>query len=481
MIKIQKIVANFSGVTRNETMAGKEYLVAPAVMIVEGVLNGSNGPLLYPAEELKKSVPLWNNKPAVLYHPEANGVGVSACDPIIISNRGLGVMMNTKFEDNKLKTEVWLDMDRVSEIDERVSEAVSNNEVMELSTGLFTDNEEAEGEFNGVTYTGIARNYRPDHLALLPDQVGACSVDDGAGFLRLNKAGDCLSVSILLNEMPKEEKDWLLKNKEFVLKTVTKVVKNDMSDGDKRQLLYGLLNAGGGDDISSWIEEVFSEEMYFVYEREGLLFKQEFQETKGVISLKGVPTAVIKEISYKPIFNRKDSDMTKAKIVDGLIANNSTQWTDENREWLMTQEKDVLETMEPVANTEAEPEAEVKSENESETEIKPVENKQVSLDEYLANAPKELQGVLRNGLASYNADKIRFIGIITSNERNQFSEEQLKTKDLKELKAMAALACNSDSIDDVVANYIGQGDVATPVANSEEPLGLPTMNFATEE
>ena len=43
----QHVVTNFVGATRKDTMAGRDYLVAPMVMMVEGVLNGSNGPLYY--------------------------------------------------------------------------------------------------------------------------------------------------------------------------------------------------------------------------------------------------------------------------------------------------------------------------------------------------------------------------------------------------------------------------------------------------
>ena len=57
---------------------------------------------------------------------------------------------------------------------------------MEVSTGLFTENVQANGVFGGKAYHAIATNYRPDHLAILPDQIGACSIEDGAGLLRVN-------------------------------------------------------------------------------------------------------------------------------------------------------------------------------------------------------------------------------------------------------------------------------------------------------
>jgi hypothetical protein len=41
--------------------------------------------------------------------------------------------------------------------------------------------------FNGVKYEGIARNLRPDHLAILPDDKGACSLEDGCGVNNTSK------------------------------------------------------------------------------------------------------------------------------------------------------------------------------------------------------------------------------------------------------------------------------------------------------
>ena len=54
-------------------------------------------------------------------------------------------------------------------------------EMMEVSTGLFSEIEPKPGVFKGRHYKGVVRNLRPDHLAILPDSIGACSIADGAG------------------------------------------------------------------------------------------------------------------------------------------------------------------------------------------------------------------------------------------------------------------------------------------------------------
>jgi len=508
---LQNVKVNLSGVTRHDTMAGKDYLVAPAIMIVEGVLNGNHGPLLYPADELKKSVPLWNSKPAVLYHPQKDGQGVSACDPDIITNRGLGVLMNTRIEDvvvdddklSSLKTEVWLDMERVKEIDEDVLTAVENGDVMELSTGLFTDDEDTSGEFNGKHYDAVARNYRPDHLAILPDEIGACSIEDGAGFLRLNKAGDKLT--FVLKDSTLKDRMWLKENKDLVHRVINKHIreflKNEMSDSDRRQLLQSLLNDKFPDeDFGLWIDDIFSDDDFFIYENDGKLFKQEFEEDDGEVSFKGIPEAVKKIVNFEPILNRKDVKMNKKKTIDALISNEKTLWSEDNREWLLTQDKDILANMVPVENdddddansdsqsasaaaAEKAKKAEASAESQAaggagEAAPETTANKEVTVDEYIDQAPKAIQDMLRNGMASHKADKKRLINIITANDANSFTDEILEGKTLEELQKIAQLARNAGDPEPTHANnYGGQGDTIPLRENTEEPLGLPTMNF----
>jgi hypothetical protein len=48
------LVSNLVGLVRNEILEGRPYLAVPMVMMKEGVLNGSDGPLLYTSEELAK-------------------------------------------------------------------------------------------------------------------------------------------------------------------------------------------------------------------------------------------------------------------------------------------------------------------------------------------------------------------------------------------------------------------------------------------
>lgn len=182
---METFLANQVGKTRRATLHGRDWIVAPLSMIVPGILNGSKGPLLYPEEECERSAESWNHIPLTAYHPELNGQHVSARDPDVIDRQGIGVVLHAKYANGKLRGEGWFDVEKTAKVEPRILNALERGQPIELSTGLFTDNYPAPPNANhhGRGYDYVARNYRPDHLAVLPDQVGACSLNDGCGVL----------------------------------------------------------------------------------------------------------------------------------------------------------------------------------------------------------------------------------------------------------------------------------------------------------
>lgn len=161
-------------------LEGRDHYVVPMVMLTVGSHSGSNGPVYYPAEELSRSASDWNGRPVVVYHPQLNGRGVSAGDPDITNRYKVGTIFNTSFDGHRLKADAWIDVARVQQVDSRVADAIAFNKQMEVSTGLVLDVDEV----NTNAGSPIARNYRPDHLALLPDKTGACSLAAGCGLMR---------------------------------------------------------------------------------------------------------------------------------------------------------------------------------------------------------------------------------------------------------------------------------------------------------
>lgn len=176
------LLANALGRVRRETIGSREYIVAEAVLIVPGILNGSGGALLYPEEEVSRNVSAWNGIPITVGHPTSNGIPISARQPSVWKTSKIGEVFSTVFN-GKLRSEAWFDVERTRAVDSRILNALRNGTALELSTGLYLDAIPSEGVRDGKKYVAIARNYRPDHLAVLMDGVGACSLKDGCGVL----------------------------------------------------------------------------------------------------------------------------------------------------------------------------------------------------------------------------------------------------------------------------------------------------------
>ena len=183
---------------------GRPHYVIDIVMARVMIMNE----IYYPAEVLEKSVPLWNSTPVVVNHPRlfkigVNGEGadlpVSARDPKVFNEFKIGVVWNTIFDadSGKLKGVVYIDAKRVEEVESAIALAIENNESLEVSTGVGAEFEEnSAGVDKGVEYKQRVKNLLPDHLAILTNEVGACSVADGCGLFQ-NRALDQRDEDIL--------------------------------------------------------------------------------------------------------------------------------------------------------------------------------------------------------------------------------------------------------------------------------------------
>ena len=458
------VTANLSGLVRHDQMEGRDFLVAPMIMLTEGVHQGSAGPILYTAEELGKIPAVWNHKPVVVYHPTKNGSGISACSPTVITNRKVGVIMNTTFEDGKLKAEAWLDPERMDIVDERIGIAVENGDMMELSTGLFVDEDKKSGVWNEENYVSVARNFRPDHLALLPDLKGACSIEDGAGFLRLNINEDNL---VLVN--------------------------NQISHGNIRSMLNSYLFETRPD---AWIEDVF--DSFFIFSEGGSFFKQSFEIVDNQLEVSLNTEQVVRITEWRSLDgtfvgnknSRKENAMTKVQIVESLIGNASTHWTEEDKEALMKMNKDLLSKMLPIVNeddtTEAETtEAETPEADETPEVETPEANQAKTPEQYIANAPKAIAGMLKHGMEAYKAQKAKLVETIMNDDRNVFTEVALNLKEIDELTAISQLVSNEleqeSSQTTQLFNFQGQGNAVRVPKVTETPMVAPGLDFSTQK
>ena len=468
---------------RHDVMNGRDHLVVPAVMITEGVHNGSLGPLFYSEEELVKRPGLWDMKPVVVYHPQANGEGVSACSVDIINTYGIGVLMNTHWEKDGLKTECWVEEEKTKKVDDRVLSALDDGEMMEVSTGLFTEIERTDGEWEGEKYIGIARNFQPDHLAILPDLKGACSIEDGAGFLR-NAEGMSGAEKLLAQSLFK--------------------VFNELSHSEIWRMLNDKISTASMD---TWVDEVFED--FFIYNEGEKSFYQEYEIKDDEVKLIGLRKEAEKQTQYVltdgtivgneniPVLTNvhKEKQMNKKEIVDALIANEDSHWTEEDREGLMAFSKAKVMTI--VDNQKKEEATKNEEPEKKETKVvvtkveptpvaeeTPAENKPVTLEEYISKAPKEIQDVLNSSVKAQEKQKVVLIEKITANKRNTFTPEYLLTRDLEVLEAIANLASQPAAPIEtpLMPTFAGMAPLA-PVENEgeeEEALEMPAVVNAIE-
>ncbi len=160
------------------------FLVVPVVMLQEQVLFCSNchpdGELVS-ATEIMSSLIAWDNRPVTLSHPTMEW------SPGNHQRFEVGRVFNA-FWDGKLKAEMWLDLQALRRTSE--GKAVEANfregKIQEVSTGYFVDRIERAGRFQGQNFAVVQMNIIPDHLAILTNEVGACSIEGGCGAPRLN-------------------------------------------------------------------------------------------------------------------------------------------------------------------------------------------------------------------------------------------------------------------------------------------------------
>ena len=203
-MKLIVITANVTGNIRRETLNGQEHIVAPITMIVPGVLNGNHGPLLYPIETLRDHPERWNGMPIVVDHPMLNGMDVSARDPAILNTQGIGQIFGTN-ANGKLTAEAWFNVEATRRINHTILDALERGNPFELSTGLITEPTSQGGTFNNEKFIGVVESFEPDHLAILIDSKGACSLQDGCGVLvnktkEKNMADKVKLIDTLINE-----------------------------------------------------------------------------------------------------------------------------------------------------------------------------------------------------------------------------------------------------------------------------------------
>lgn len=172
---------------RKETDNGREHYVVPSYTLPDNVvMNGG----LYPADEIAKSFHTLEGTLAPFGHPVVNGVLADADHPQSINAYHIGAWnRNVKRVGNRVYMEKWIDIAvaNASENGKRVIAAIEAGKPVHTSTGLLCNVEKLANRMKdaqtGAEWDWIARDMTFDHDAILLDEPGAATPEQGVGML----------------------------------------------------------------------------------------------------------------------------------------------------------------------------------------------------------------------------------------------------------------------------------------------------------
>jgi hypothetical protein len=497
-MKRATILATLEKVTiRTEALEGKDYVVAPVILLTEGVHHGTAGPVYYSPDILNAYVDTWNGVPLPINHPVSKeGEPLSANDPAILEHQNAGRLFNVYYDANgkKLRGEVWIDADKANRVCPDLVSLVRTGGHLSVSTGMYFITDNTPGEWNGEEFIGTVIDMRPDHLALLPDGEGACSWADGCGVRNNSAKEKDLEGNMILFAEEKTRFRKLLDNVVKLAKSLLKT--NEMSHDDVRDAIRNALKEELSDTKTVWVKDLY--DGFAVYEvseiSEGFitgaekLYKRDYSVNKesGVVTLGQEIVEVKEDTKYVPVVNESESgdqpapadnksvnvkeDVMKIEeMVTKLIANDQSKFTEDDKEWLLTLSESQLGKLEPVeVKPEVKPEVNTKTASGSEGGDSPAEpEKPATLDEYIANAPQEVQEVLKRSVARDKNIKEQLVKNLLENKSNTFSEDRLRAMSIDDLVSLNEIAGNA-----VDANYElsgGGAPVSTNDADDDRP------------
>lgn len=188
-------VVNHASVREELDVNGRMCIVVPSKTLPDDVVMND---IKYPAAEIAKSFNTLEGTPAPMGHPIVRGqyvgVGHSEAYPFISG----AINRNVKRVDGVVHLEKWIDKEYATRNHPSLIEAINKKQPIHTSTGLTLERIEVA---NGADYKYEAHNMLFDHDAILLNEVGAATPEQGVGVF-VNSAGDQYEVvnSVLSDE-----------------------------------------------------------------------------------------------------------------------------------------------------------------------------------------------------------------------------------------------------------------------------------------
>lgn len=178
-----------SNAIRREQHNGREHWVVPSYTLPANVvMNGG----LYPASEIDQHYTGLEGTLAPLGHPQLNGHFVSAFSPEGLNVGYVGAWnKNVKKSGNRVYVEKWIDTEVAKRTDdgkrllERLEALEKGEDVppIHTSVAVFLEELEASEDQKAQGAKWVAKIHAMDHDAILLDEVGAATPEQGVGMM----------------------------------------------------------------------------------------------------------------------------------------------------------------------------------------------------------------------------------------------------------------------------------------------------------
>lgn len=193
----KKITADM--IRREQVNGADSIIIRSATLPDNVVMNGG----LYPAEEIESSYKGLERKLAPLGHPMLDGKFISAADPHAVHNYDVGAYVanvsrenGRVFHDTVINVDVAGRSDKGRKLLDAINAMEETGEPIHTSTGIYLKRQELDAPMAnaaGHEYSWIATNMQFDHNAILINEEGAATPQQGVG-LAVNSAGEELEL-----------------------------------------------------------------------------------------------------------------------------------------------------------------------------------------------------------------------------------------------------------------------------------------------
>ncbi|EMH0544186.1 DUF2213 domain-containing protein [Enterobacter hormaechei] len=321
-IHVKSLAINASNISTTTINGQEHYVIRGAVPIVDDiVMNGG----LYPAEEINNSYQTMERKLMPIGHPMVNGKYVSANDPQAVNDYYAGAWaQNVSKANDKVVMDVYVNKAVADtkpdgkRLIQRLDDMISGNNAdpIHVSTGLLLNKEQKAGESKQKKYSWVAHNMQFDHIAILLDEPGAGTPDEGVGmFVNADGQEADVEATSLIDAANSMKDGWWNKVKFFISNA------SEMSFDD----IYQALRMSIRQDDKKWRYVVSVWPDHFVYEEDvenakPKLFDQKYLISDKVVTLVGDPVEVVRKPTEYEVKTNGETNPMKEKMIAALNA-----------------------------------------------------------------------------------------------------------------------------------------------------------------